>query len=204
MSTPAPGQRDLTLLIESAARGDARAASELLPLVYDELRKLATSNMRREEGRGAGHTLQPTALVHEAYLRLLGPDGSDAPDWSNRGHFFGAAAIAMRRILIERARARGTVKRGGGRTHVDLHEDAVAGVPESDESSDQILALDRALSRLEALDPRKARVAMLRYFAGLTIEQTAAALGVSPPTVKTDWAFARAWLAREIEADHAS
>lgn len=197
-------RKHITLLIDDAAKGDARAAAELLPLIYDELRKLAASNMHNEAGRGAGHTLQPTALVHEAYLRLLGPDSADSTAWNGRGHFFGAAAIAMRRILIERARARGSIKRGGDRTRVDLHDDAVAAAPDDHAASDELLALDEALTRLEALDARKARVVMLRYFAGLSIEQTAAALDVSLATVKTDWAFARAWLSREIEKSQES
>ncbi len=194
-----PDRQHVTQLIENAAKGDARAASDLLPLIYDELRRLAAANMYKEQGRGAGHTLEPTALVHEAYMRLLGPGGDDAATWSSRGHFFGAAAIAMRRILIERARGKGRLKRGGDRTRVDLSDDAVAAAPDTDASSDALLALDDALTRLEQLDERKARVAMLRYFAGLSIEQTAAALGISPATVKSDWSFARAWLAREIE-----
>jgi RNA polymerase sigma factor (TIGR02999 family) len=192
------GHHHVTLLIESAAQGDAKAASELLPLIYDELRKLAASNMAKENGGGAGQTLQATALVHEVYLRLLGPTG-DAANWNNRGHFFGAAAIAMRRILIERARGRNAIKRGGDRTRVDLDDDAVAHTIDSDTKSDEMIALDAALTKLEALDPRKARVVMLRYFAGLSIEQTAMALDISPATVKTDWAFARAWLGREVE-----
>ncbi len=200
-SPPNDPARHVTLLIESAGKGDPKAAEALLPLIYDELRKLAASNMAKEEGCGAAQTLQPTALVHEAYLRLIGPDQADGTHWNSRGHFFGAAAIAMRRILIDRARARGRQKRGGGRSRLDLREDAVAASAESDEQSDQILALDAALTRLEALDERKARVVMLRYFAGLSIEQTAAALDVAPATVKTDWAFARAWLSREIEKD---
>ncbi|MCP9874702.1 ECF-type sigma factor [Synechococcus sp. Cruz CV-v-12] len=196
---PNADRAQLTMLIDHAAKGDSNAAADLLPLIYEELRKLAASNMNKEDGRGAGHTLQPTALVHEAYMRLLGPEGDGASGWNSRGHFFGAAAIAMRRILIERARGRGRVKRGGDRTRVDLNDDAVAGAPDSDTRSDELLALDEALTRLEALDGRKARVVMLRYFAGLSIEQTAAALEVSIATVKTDWAFARAWLSREIE-----
>ncbi len=192
-------RKHITLLIDNAAKGDSHAAAELLPLIYDELRKLATSNMSNEAGRGAGHTLQPTALVHEAYMRLLGPEGVDNGMWNSRGHFFGAAAIAMRRILIERARARGSIKRGGDRTRVDLDDNAVAATPDDSAKSDELLALDEALTRLESLDARKARVVMLRYFAGLSIEQTAAALDVSLATVKTDWAFARAWLSREIE-----
>jgi RNA polymerase sigma factor (TIGR02999 family) len=123
-------QKHITLLIDSAAKGDAQAASALLPLIYDELRTLASSNMGRESGRGAGHTLQPTALVHEAYMRLLGPHDADAATWNSRGHFFGAAAIAMRRILIERARAKATHKRGGDFARVTLDDNAVAASPE--------------------------------------------------------------------------
>ena len=132
-------------------------------------------------------------------MRLIGSEGQGESGWNSRGHFFGAAAIAMRRILIERARARNSLKRGGGRTRVDLGDDAAAVDPASDEASDQMIALDAALTRLADLDPRKARVVMLRYFAGLSVEQTAAAMGVSPATVKNDWAFARAWLSKEIE-----
>jgi RNA polymerase sigma factor (TIGR02999 family) len=197
----------VTVLLQAAAAGDARASSELLPLVYDELRRLADSNMRREADRGAGHTLQPTALVHEAYLRLVGDvspsaQGPNVQGWNGRGHFFGAAAQAMRRILIERARARNAQKRGGGAARVELRDDAVAttagGVELDDAKADEIIALDRALDRLSALDERSARVVMLRYFAGLTVEQTAAAMDLSPATVKKCWVFARAWLNREI------
>ncbi|MBS0198499.1 MAG: sigma-70 family RNA polymerase sigma factor [Planctomycetes bacterium] len=193
-------RHQVTILIEEAGKGDARAAAELLPLIYEELRKLAASNMNKEANAGVGHTLEPTALVHEAYLRLLGPEGHGESGWNSRGHFFGAAAIAMRRILIDRARARKTEKRGGGRTRIELSEDAAAMDPSTEDAGDQVLALDAALTRLEALDARKARVVMLRYFAGLSVEQTASALGVSPATVKNDWAFARAWLSKEIES----
>lgn len=188
----------LTLLIDSAASGDPAAAEQLLPLIYDELRKLAAANMNKEIGAGAGQTLQPTGLVHEAYLRLLGPDGAQT-NWKGRGHFFGAAAIAMRRILVERARSRGRLKRGGDRTRLELRDDAVASAPDSDEHSLQMLAMDRALAKLETLNERSARVVMLRFFAGLSVEQTAAAMDISPATVKSDWSFARAWLSREIE-----
>jgi RNA polymerase sigma factor (TIGR02999 family) len=194
---PDSAARQVTLLIESAAQGDSRAAAELLPLIYEELRKLAAANLGKEHS--PANTLQPTALVHEAYIRLLGPDGDGANEWNSRGHFFGAAAIAMRRILIERARSRNRLKRGGGRTRVDLAEDAVAAETDSDEGSERLLALDAALTKLESLDERKAKVVMMRYFAGLTVEQTAMALGISPATVKNDWTFARAWLAQEVE-----
>lgn len=184
---------EVTQLINLASGGDSRAAEELLPLVYQELRNLARSRMSAESGGGAGHTLQPTALVHEAYMRLLGPDGQ-ALKWDGRAHFFGAAARAMRRILVERARARNSIKRGGGRPRVELDENALAAEPESD----QLLELESALEKLEQLDRRKAEVVMLRYYAGLSIEETAAALDVSPATVKNDWTFARAWLSNEM------
>lgn len=180
------------MLIEAACKGDAGAAADLLPLVYEELRKLASARMAREPRRGAGQTLQPTALVHEAFLRLIGPDGQSVR-WDGRGHFFGAAAIAMRRILVERARARNAEKRGGGR-RVDLEVDQLAEEPESED----MLALDDAMAALAKADARKHEVVMLRYFAGLSIEDTASALNMSPATVKNDWAFARAWLRRRM------
>ena len=198
-----PIRKQVTLLIEQASTGDSHAAQELLPLIYGELRKLASSNMNNEASGGAGQTLQPTALVHEAYLRLVGPEGAGQTGWNSRGHFFGAAAIAMRRILIDRARARATVKRGGDRTRLALTEDATACDDGSDAASDQMLALDAALTRLGEFDERKARVVMLRYFAGLSIEQTAMAIGISVATTKTDWAFARAWLSKEIAENSA-
>jgi RNA polymerase sigma factor (TIGR02999 family) len=191
MHTPTP--EDMTMLIDAACRGDSGASARLLPLVYEELRKLAAVRMANEPKAGAGQTLQPTALVHEAYLRLLG-NGSERVEWSGRGHFFGAAALAMRRILVERARARHAVKRGGGLRRTALDVDQLADEPEGEE----VLALEDALVALERADPRKHRVVMLRYFAGLSVEDTAAALELSPATVKNDWAFARAWLKRHI------
>jgi len=203
-ASPPPIRKQVTLLIEQASSGDSHAAQELLPLIYGELRKLASSNMNNEAGGGgAGQTLQPTALVHEAYLRLVGPEGAGQTGWNSRGHFFGAAAIAMRRILIDRARARATVKRGGDRTRLALTDDATACDDGSDAASGQMLALDAALTRLGEFDERKARVVMLRYFAGLSIEQTAMATGISVATTKTDWAFARAWLSKEIAENSA-
>ena len=187
---------DVTILLRMASDGDSQAAADLLPLVYEELRRLARSKMSRERDAGAGQTLQPTALVHEAYMRLLGPDGAQLR-WEGRAHFFGAAARAMRRILVERARSRGRVKRGGGNARVALADDALAVEPPGDD----LLALDEALERLEQRDRRKAEVVMLRFFAGLTIEEIAAALSVSPATVKNDWTFARAWLHRELAKD---
>jgi RNA polymerase sigma factor (TIGR02999 family) len=176
-----------TELLNRAARGEAGAARELAPLVYEKLRSLARRYMEKEP---AGQTLDATALVHEAYLRLTG--GADVA-WKSRAHFFGAAAQAMRRILIERARRYRRVKRGAGWKRVSL--DALAAPIE--ERAAEILALDEALDRLHALDPRKHEVVMLRFFAGLTAEDTARVLAVSPETVKRDWRFARAWLQGE-------
>lgn len=164
------------------------AAADLLPLVYEELRKLARARMARER---PGQTLQPTALVHEAYLRLSG-DG-DAP-WASRAQFFAAAAEAMRRILIEKARRSRRRKRGGGRRRVTLDE----GLLQAEPAPEEILALDQAIDRLEARDAAMARVVKLRYFAGLTVEETALALETSPRTVKRLWTAGRAWLHREL------
>lgn len=182
------GVAEVTQLLHAARDGDARATDELLPLVYDELRRLARSHLARES---PGNSLQPTALVHEAYMRLLG-DAEVA--WNSRGHFFGAAALAMRRILVERARSRLRLKRGGDRARVDLGEEAMAAEP----PPDTVLAVDELLDRLQAYDPIKARIVMLRYFAGLTLEQTAAALDLTPSQVRTEWAYARAWMHREM------
>ena len=179
---------DVTRILAAIGEGDGRASDQLLPLVYAQLRNLASHRMRAEP---PGQTLQPTALVHEAYLRLV---GSGPVEWHNRGHFFAAAAEAMRRILVERARARGRVKRGGGRQRVPLDvADVVA-----DEDSLDLVVLDDALRRMEREDPRMNQVVMLRFFAGLSIEDTAQSLGVSPMTVKRDWACARAWLYDEV------
>jgi RNA polymerase sigma factor (TIGR02999 family) len=164
---------------------ESGTSAELLPQVYEELRKLARARIAREP---AGLTLQPTALVHEAYLRLTG-SGADRR-WDRRGHFFGAAAIAMRRILVERARHYRRVRHGGEQQRVELDIDSPAPTPEFAD----VLAIDQALTRLEQIDSTKARVVLLRYFAGLTIEETADAMELSPATVKNEWAFARAWL----------
>lgn len=187
-----PAER-VTQLLEAAARGESRAAEELLPLVYEELHRLAR---RRLADEPPGGTLQATALVHEAWLRLVGSAEAAADErWNGRGHFFGAAARAMRRILVERARRRGGLRHGGALARVELTESVAVGAEESLD----LLALDAALTRLEALDARRAEVVALRFFAGLTVEETARALDVSPGTVKNDWAFARAWLHRELE-----
>jgi len=181
---------DVTRILNAIERGDAKATEKLLPLVYEELRLLAAQKLSHEP---PGQTLQATALVHEAYLRLVGePDRS----WQSRGHFFKAAAEAMRRILIDNARRKKSLKRGGhGRKH-DL-EDLGPKCEDADTASD-LIALDEALARLAEEDKLKAEVVKLRYFAGLTVEQTAEALGISATTVKLHWAYARAWLLREI------
>jgi RNA polymerase sigma factor (TIGR02999 family) len=182
--------KDMTQILQAAGRGDRRAVEDLLPLVYDELRSLAAARMRSEL---AGHTLQPTALVHEAWLRL---GGEAQPRWQNRAHFFGAAAEAMRRILIDHARRRCALRHGGGQVRLDVDDLELADV--SAASDDQLLAVHEALDRLAAEDSRKAELVKLRYFVGLTIEEAAQALGISAPTAKRDWTYARAWLFREI------
>jgi len=182
--------QDLTVILEDIAQGDTEAADRLLPLVYDELRKLAAAKMARES---AGQTLQPTALVHEAWLRL---GGAEQPDWRNRAHFFASAAEAMRRILIERARRRQAERHGGELQRVDVNDSALEiAAPGSD---DEVLAVHEALDRLAAHDARKAELVKLRYFVGLTVEQAAEVLDISVPTAKRDWAYARAWLFKEI------
>ena len=163
----------------------------MLPEVYDELRKLARARLARE--RQPGQTLQPTALVHEAYLRVSNPPR----EWNRRGHFFAAAAIAMRRILVERARHYQRIKHGGGAEQVELDEAMLR----ADPALTDVIAIDEALSQLAAADPRKAKVVTLRYFAGLSVEETAAALDLSPATVKNEWAFARAWLYRVLRTE---
>ena len=180
---------EVTRILSAAQAGDRKAAKELLPLVYDELRKLAAARMALES---SGQTLQPTALVHEAYLRLVGP--ADEARWDNRGHFFAAAAEAMRRILIEIARKKQGPAAGGklARYELDLEQ------PAESDKSDEFLSLNAALDRLTVIEPRAAEVVKLRYFAGLTVAQAAAALGISPRTADDDWAYARAWLVAEI------
>jgi RNA polymerase sigma factor (TIGR02999 family) len=180
---------DVTSLLDAAAAGDSAAADQLLPLVYEELRRLAADRMAQES---TGQTLQATALVHEAYLRLVGADPNRP--WNSRGHFFAAAAEAMRRILIERARRHATLKHGGAgrRVALDLAE------PATFEPSDELLALNEALEKLATIDPTKAALVTMRYFAGLTMEEAAAALGMSLATANRAWRFARAWLHQEI------
>jgi RNA polymerase sigma factor (TIGR02999 family) len=179
---------ELTQLLNSIERGDTTASSELRRLVYDELRKLAARKMAREV---PGQTLQPTALVHEAWLRL---GGDVQPTWQNRAHFFAAAAEAMRRILIDNARRKKAARHGGHLERVDAVEIA------ADTDNDQLLAVHEALDRLAAHDPVKAELVKLRYFVGLTIQQAAEVLGISEATAKRHWSYARAWLYREIKA----
>jgi len=181
---------DVTRILNAIERGDARGTDELLPLIYEELRLLAAQKLSHEL---PGQTLQATALVHEAYLRLV---GEERQNWDSRGHFFAAAAEAMRRILVENARRKKTQKRGGDRERMDLAvSDAAA---DDDLHCDDLLILDQALDKLSRKDEVKANVVKLRYFAGLTIEQTACSLGISPGTAKRYWTYARAWLIREM------
>ena len=183
---------EVTHILESMQRGDLQAAEELLLVVYQELRKLAAQKMAREQ---PGHSMQATALVHEAWLRM--GDGV----FANRAHFFGAASEAMRRILVERARRKHREKRGAGAEHVDVAELEIA-APQGNEA--ELLAVHETLDRLAAHDPRKAQVVKLRYFVGFSFEETAEALGISVPTAKRDWAYARAWLHQEIGPGHQS
>jgi len=180
---------DVTQILERAEKGDPKAAEQLLPLLYEELRKLAASQMAYE---AAGHTLQPTALVHEAWLRLV---GGPAQDWNSRNHFFMAAAQAMRRILVERARRKSRLKRGGDQQRVPLEELEIATAADSE----TLLLVEDAMQRLGNADPVKAKLIELRFFTGLSLEEAAQVLGVSLPTVKRYWAYARAWLFQEIE-----
>jgi RNA polymerase sigma factor (TIGR02999 family) len=176
---------DVTPLLDAAAAGEPHAAAELLPLVYAELRRLATSRLAAEK---AGHTLQPTALVHEAYLRLVG--GEHQQDWNGRGHFFGAAAEAMRRILVESARRKGRQRHGGGRNRLNLADVEVV----ADAGDADVVALSEALDRLAAVNPRAADLVKLRYFAGLTGREAAEVLNISARKADQVWAYARAWL----------
>lgn len=191
MSERSSADQDVTRLLAEAAEGKREALDALLPLVYDELHRQAAAYMRRER---PGHTIQATALVHEAYLRLMKEPNTR---WQNRAHFCAIAANSMRQILVERARARGRLKRAGDRQRVTL-SDATVAAPSSSAEIDVEL-LDAALTRLAALDPPLARLVELRFFGGLSIEETAEVLGVSPATVKRHWATARAWLKREMD-----
>lgn len=180
---------EVTRILAAIEQGDAKSTDELLPVVYNELRRLAAHNMANEP---AGHTLQPTALVHEAWLKLV-----DSPNqsWQNRAHFFGAAAEAMRRILIDRARRKGRQRRGSGAAHLDVDELEIA----SPAPEDQLLALNDALDRFAALEPQQAELVKLRYFVGLKINEAAGILGISEATAKRWWAYAKAWLLTELD-----
>jgi RNA polymerase sigma factor (TIGR02999 family) len=182
---------EVTRILSAIEHGDSCAADQLLPLVYDELRKLAAQRLAQEK---PGQTLQATGLVHEAYLRLVAAEASH--DWDGRAHFFAAAAEAMRRILIDRARHKQTRKARGARRRLDLNDVAATF---AEEDGDRLLVLDEALKRLEEDDPRKAKLVKLRFFAGLTVEQAAATLGVSTSTAEKDWTYARSWLRVTID-----
>lgn len=181
----------VTRILQAASAGDRQAAEQLVPLVYDELRRLAGWRLGNEP---AQNTLQATALVHEAYLRL----SPGEPCWDGRAHFFSAAAEAMRRILVDRARRRKAVKHGGEMERITWAEDGIA-TPLED--ADEILAVHEVLDRFATIEPRKAELVKLRYFVGMTIEDAAEALGISAPTAKRDWTYARAWLFRELQAE---
>ncbi len=180
---------DVTQILAAVEAGDPKAAAELLPLVYDELRKLATARLAQEQ---PGHSLQPTALVHEAYLRLVSPNEADR--WDHHGHFFAAAAEAMRRILVESARRKKRIKHGGEFERIDLAGVEVA----APAPTDDLLAVDEALTKFAAEYPAHAQLVTLRYFAGLTLPEAARALGISDATADRHWAFARAWLRAEL------
>ncbi len=181
---------DVTLILAAIDRGDPRAADRLLPLVYDELRRLAAQRLARE---APGQTLQATGLVHKAYVRLV--DVEPAREWNGRGHFFAAAAEAMRRILVENARRKARIRHGGGLRRVDIDGGCSLAQPPPD---DDLLALDEALDRLAALDPKRAELVKLRFFAGLTMPEAADAMGISVATAERYWAFARTWLFAEL------
>jgi RNA polymerase sigma-70 factor (ECF subfamily) len=184
-----PSGQDVTALLREWSAGDRGALERLMPLVYEELRKLAASHLKSERGN---HTLQPTALVHEAYLRLV---GQRSVSWASRAHFYGIAAQMMRRVLVDHARKRQAAKRSPGTLFLDIGEEAEAPAPER---MPELLVLDRALTELERLDPRQARVVELRFFAGLSVEETAEVAGISTATVKREWKTARAFLRHEI------
>ena len=190
---------DVTRILFAIESGDSQASEQLLPLVYDELRKLAAANLANEK---PGQTLQATALVHEAYLRLVTAPGNDPTatkeqHWNSRGHFFGAAAEAMRRILVEQARRKGAAKRGGQQTRIELGE-----VPVSEPSqSIDLIELDEALTELGIVDPRSADLVKLRYFAGLSMADAAKSLGISPRTADRTWLYARTWLLNKLQSD---
>lgn len=181
--------RDVTVLLSALTRGDEGAATKLIPVVYDELRRLAGSYMRRER---VDHTLQATALVHEAYLKLI---EQRSVNWQSRAHFFGVAAQLMRRILIDHARGHSRQKRGGDEQKISLDEALVF----SEQQADELLAVDDSLNQLAKIDPRQAKIVEMRFFGGLSVEEAAEVLGVSPKTVKRDWSVAKAWLYADLK-----
>jgi RNA polymerase sigma factor (TIGR02999 family) len=183
---------DVTVLLTQLAGGDKGAAEQLVPLVYRELRQMASRQMRRER---VDHTLQTTALVHEAYLKLV---DQNSAGWQNRAHFFGVAAQVMRHILVDHARGHMRAKRGSGQPMIPLDE----GLVFSPQQSSELLEVDTALQRLAEMDPRQGKIVELRFFGGLTVEETAAVLGISPKTVKRDWSVAKAWLHGELKQSH--
>ena len=186
----APDRRGaITRILQHDGHDESHRARHLLPLVYEELRALARARMARE---GAGHTIQATALVHEAFIRLI---GDTDPAWNGRGHFFGAAAQAMRRILVEQARRKGRLKHGGGRDRVAFEENFAVDAPPTDD----VLAVDDAVRKLETRDSRKGRIVNLRYFAGFSAEETAQAMGLSLGTIEREWRFIKVWLREELE-----
>jgi RNA polymerase sigma factor (TIGR02999 family) len=183
---------DVTRILSRVEAGDPKAAEQLLPLIYDELRKVAAAKLAHEK---PGQTLQATALVHEAYVRLVG--GAREQAWDNRGHFFSAAAEAMRRILVDQARRKASERLGGGRIRLELDQDAVA-IASDRAEADRILAIHEALTALQLESPRQAQLVKLRFFAGMTLDEAAGALGIAVPTAKRDWASARVWLYRRL------
>jgi RNA polymerase sigma factor (TIGR02999 family) len=185
---------DVTQILSQIESGDASAAEQLLPVVYDELRKLAAAKLSQEK---PGQTLQATALVHEAYLRLVGPDGGELQHWNSRGHFFAAAAEAMRRILVNRARDKNRLKRGGRMQKIDFEKVEFA----METPDDDLLAVDEALTRLAVENPTCAELVKMRFFAGMSVREAAAALGVSSSTADRYWAYARAWLFEALRSD---
>ena len=198
-SNSAQPEQAVTLLLGRIAHGEPAAAGELIPLVYEELRRIARAHMNKEPGRGNANTLTPTGLVHEAYLKMLA--GKEVT-FDSRAHFFASAARSMRQILVDRARARLTAKRGRAK-RADVPEDLAAPLDQAEPDPEELLGIDAALGKLEVAEPRKAQVVMLRYFTGLSIEETAAALELSTATVKNDWNYARAWLRRALSKPEA-
>jgi len=186
-----PAKGDVTLMLQQLSTGNRDVLDKLIPLLYDELRRLAAYYLREERGN---HTLQATALVHEAYLRLV--DQREV-QWQNRRHFFGVAARVMRRILLDYARKHEAVKRGGSVTHISLDDAVVL----SEDNAAELIALDGLLTRLASLDPQQGKIVELRFFAGLSVEETAELMDISPATVKRDWSMAKAWLARELRKE---